>query len=247
MILPPVDVQAKIAAVLGDWYGAIEKTEKLVAAKDQLLGHLRGQLLRRPIQAARVKLQTVTRELTARNGARLGRGAIMAVTKQVGMRPMREETIAATIERYKVVPGRCFAYNPMRLNIGSIAMSPFHTDVLVSPDYVVFECDESRLLPGYLNHIRYSRHWKSHFETAGNGSVRVRIYYDDLGAFSFELPPVEIQAGIVTLLDAAALELDLLRQHAEALRVQKRGLMKKLLTGQWRPPRTQVALDTETA
>jgi type I restriction enzyme S subunit len=235
--IPPADEQLRIVEVLSRWDSTIETSEKLIAAKEQHLIHLRDHHLRKPLRASRLKLHSITRELTARNGDRLGREAIMAVTKQVGMRPMREETIAANIERYKLVPPKGFAYNPMRLNIGSIAMSQFDADVLVSPDYVVFECDKSRLLPGYLNHIRHSRHWKSHFETAGNGSVRVRIYYDDLGTFSFEAPPVEVQAAIVRLLDTAALELS----------TQKRGLMQKLLTGQWRLPLSHAAQERLSA
>ena len=66
--------------------------------------------------------------------------------------------------------------------------------------------------------------------------MRVRIYYDDLASFSFELPPIEVQAGIVSFLDAAAREIGLLSQQLAALRTQKRGLMQKLLTGHWRLP-----------
>ncbi len=200
------------------------------------LDHARDRLLRQPEGGSPTKLRAVTRELTKRNGATLGRQSIMAVTKQVGMRPMRGETIASNIERYKVVPPGGFAYNPMRLNIGSIAISPFDMDILVSPDYVVLACDESLLLPKYLNHLRRSRSWKSHFETAGNGSVRIRIYYDDLGTFSFRLPSIAEQKAIVKVLDAAEQEIALLQQQAEALHKQKRGLMQKLLTGEWRLP-----------
>ncbi len=160
----------------------------------------------------------------------------MAVTKQTGMRPMREETIAANIERYKRVPPNAFAYNPMRLNIGSIAMSRFDHKVLVSPDYVVFACDESRLIPAYLDHLRHCKAWRNHFELAGNGSVRVRIYYNDLRSFRFQLPSIEVQTRIVRLLDAASDEIELLKQQVTALQTQKRGLMQKLLTGQWRLP-----------
>lgn len=234
--IPPSNEQKPIAMLMSAWDTAIQKTEQLIAVKERYLGHLRDRLLRKPDRASPTKLNAVTQELTGRNGAAMGREAIMAVTKQVGMRPMREETVAANIERYKVVPPKAFAYNPMRLNIGSIAISPFDRTVLVSPDYVVFSCDESKLLPAYLHHLRHSQKWKSHFELAGNGSVRVRIYYDDLGRFSFWLPPVEVQVGIVKLLDAAAREITLMQQKVEALRVQKRGLMQKLLTGQWRLP-----------
>lgn len=230
----PVDQQHDAARTLAVWNSAIGTTGRLIVAKSRLLSDLREDLVRKPVGSKRTKLHAVTRESTERNGTRFGRDVIMAVTKQFGMRPMREETIAASIERYKLVHPKGFAYNPMRLNIGSIAMSPFATDVLVSPDYVVFECDESRLLPGYLNHLRFSRHWTNYFESAGNGSVRVRIYYDDLGAFAFNLPPLDEQRRIVQALDACALEIAKLTEYRESLKTQKRGLMQKLLTGQWR-------------
>lgn len=236
LAVPPVAEQQKIGKLLEMWAEAIEKTEQLIAAKNLRLDHLREHHLTKPKQSRRIKLKAATQESTARNGKRLGREAIMAVTKQVGLRPMREETIAAAIDRYKVVRPRAFAYNPMRLNIGSIAISSFDDDVLVSPDYVVFECDEAKLLPSYLNHLRRTRHWASHFEAAGSGGVRIRIYYDDLGAFAFALPPLSEQARVLAVLDAGVAEIEILERYLAALQRQKRGLMQKLLTGQWRVP-----------
>ncbi|MDP1605030.1 MAG: restriction endonuclease subunit S [Rhodocyclaceae bacterium] len=236
LAVPPIAEQQKIGALLAMWADAIDKIEQLIAAKNQCLNHLREHHLTKQNQFTRIKLKAATRESTARNGKRLGREAIMAVTKQVGMRPMREETIAAAIDRYKVVRPRAFAYNPMRLNIGSIATSSFDDDVLVSPDYVVFECDEAKLLPGYLNHLRRTRHWASHFEAAGSGGVRIRIYYDDLGAFAFPLPPLAEQERVLAVLDAGVTEIETLESYLAALKKQKRGLMQKLLTGQWRVP-----------
>lgn len=233
ILLPPLDEQRKIVDLLANWSIAIEKADRLIEAQNLLLSHLREKTLRHTANTGKVKLQAVTDESTERNRNRFGRDSIMAVTKGQGMRPMREETIAADIARYKLVRPRAFAYNPMRLNIGSITMSGFEHEVLVSPDYVVFECDESKLLPRYLDHLRLTRHWLSYFGTAGNGSVRVRIYYDDLGAFAFDLPSLDVQRRIVDVLDAAVLEIEALRRYAEALRMQKRGLMQKLLTGQW--------------
>lgn len=232
--LPPLGEQRRIIEVVSEWDSAIEKTQRMVVAKSQRLSHLREHHLTKPNQSGRIKLKTATRESTARNGKLLGREAIMAVTKQVGMRPMREETIAADINRYKVVRPQAFAYNPMRLNIGSIAISSFDEDVLVSPDYVVFECDEAKLLPGYLNHLRRTRLWASHFEAAGSGGVRIRIYYDDLGAFAFPLPSLSEQHRVLSVLDASVTEIETLEHYVAALKTQKRGLMQKLLTGQWR-------------
>lgn len=234
VLLPPIDEQREMVHAGSIWDAAIQNTEHLIAAKNQLLSHLREHHLIKPKQSTQIKLKAATRESSARNGKRIGRDAIMAVTKQVGLRPMREETISATVDRYKVVRPNAFAYNPMRLNIGSIAISSFDDDVLVSPDYVVFECDEAQLLPGYLNHLRRTRLWASHFEAAGSGGVRIRIYYDDLGAFAFALPPVAEQARVLAVLDAGVAEIEVLGHYLAALKTQKRGLMQKLLTGQWR-------------
>ncbi len=232
--LPSRIEQEYLAELFRNWDTAIEKTVQLIAAKSQRLSFLREHRLTKPKQSRRVKLNSVTHESTARNGKRLGRDAIMAVTKLIGMRPMREETIAAAISRYKVVKPNAFAYNPMRLNIGSIAMSSFNNDILVSPDYVVFECDDSKLLPGYLNHLRRTRLWATYFEAAGSGGVRIRIYYDDLGAFAFPLPPLAEQARDLAVFDAGVVEIETLERYLAALHKQKRGLMQKLLTGQWR-------------
>ena len=205
-----------------------------MAAKAQRLNYARERYLVKPKHPKLAKLSATTRESIARNGKRLGRNVVMAVTKQVGMRPMREETIATAIDRYKIVKPNSFAYNPMRINIGSIAMSSFDDDVLVSPDYVVFECDDKKLLPGYLDHLRRTRLWASHFEAAGSGGVRIRIYYDDLGAFTFPLPSLEKQRRLIKWLDASVGEIETLERYVNALKKQKRGLMQKLLTGQWR-------------
>lgn len=229
-----IDQQRAANRFFISWGSAIEKSRQLIAAKKLHLSCRREHLLANYKTAKPIKLKMATRESTVRNGAYLGRDAIMAVTKSVGMRPMREETIAASIDRYKLVKPKAFAYNPMRLNIGSIAMSSFDRDVLVSPDYVVFECDESKLLPGYLEHLRHTRLWGRHFEAAGSGGVRIRIYYDDLGAFAFPLPPVAQQLRVLAALDAAKAEIETLESYLAALQQQKRGLMQKLLTGQWR-------------
>lgn len=159
--------------MLSTWDAAIEKTERLIAAKEQILSSRREASFKKRDSSARVQLGSVTHESTARNDALLGRDSVMAVTKAVGMRPMREETIATSIDRYKVVQPNAFAYNPMRLNIGSIAMSHFDEAILVSPDYVVFECDKDKILPGLVDHLRSTQHWITHFGNAGNGGVRV--------------------------------------------------------------------------
>lgn len=232
--LPPEDEQRRIAAVARTMDSFLSIHNNLLRCKVRVLDDLRNRMLGGPARATRVQLGKVTRECIARNRGKWNQDSVMAVTKEFGLCPMRTGTIASNISRYKIVPSDAFAYNPMRLNIGSIARSGFSHDVLVSPDYVVFECDEKRLLPAYLDHLRHTRQWSSFFTRAGAGGVRVRIYYDDLSQFKVGLPPVNEQKKIVRLLDTAQREVELLQRQGGALERQKRGLMQKLLTGQWR-------------
>jgi len=150
------------------------------------------------------------------------------------MVPMRENVQGKTINRCQLVERGWFAYNPMRINIGSIARWEGESAVMVSPDYVVFRSKETHLLSGYLNHLRRGTAWADFVSAAGNGSVRIRIWFDDLGYFKFPLPALDEQRAIAAVLDTADAELRLLRQQRTALDQQKRGLMQQLLTGRIR-------------
>ncbi|MCF6277543.1 MAG: restriction endonuclease subunit S, partial [Anaerolineales bacterium] len=210
------------------------KTRRLDSLRAALLfGGLRLDGQRRNWEPRR--LAEVTHELTARNGDKaFGRDAVMGVTKANGIVPMREQTIAGDISRYKVLPPRAFAYNPMRINVGSIAMNEGKAEVLVSPDYVVFGCNDGGLDPDYLDHLRKTRWWGHYINSGGSGSVRMRTYYDDLAAMKLPLPELDEQREIIRILNTARDDLTITEKEIQALNRQKRGLMQKLLTGEWR-------------
>ena len=240
--VPPLTEQRKIAEILRTWDEALEKLTALRAAKARRLGSLRAGLLfgklrlhRRRHNWAATRLDAVTHELTRRNGAKgLGRDCVMGVTKAEGVVPMREQTIAGDISRYKRLPPRAFAYNPMRINVGSIAMNEREEEVLVSPDYVVFACNADGLEPDYLDHLRKTSWWAHYINSGGSGSVRQRTYYDDLAALKLPLPELDEQRAIAAVLNTARADMAATEREIEAVTQQKRGLMQKLLTGEWR-------------
>ena len=179
-----------------------------------------------------VRLGEVTAESTARNGSKLPPASVMGVRKEDGIVPMEERLVATDISRYKLVRSNWFAYNPMRLNIGSIARWQGDSIVLVSPDYVVFRClDQSTpaaLDPEYLDHFRRSSQWDAFVNEAGDGGVRVRIYYRDISQLRLIVPEVVEQQEIADclgslddLIVAEGRKLEVLRQH-------KQGLMQQL-------------------
>lgn len=251
--IPPLPEQRKIAEILRTWDEAIEKLEALRAAKERRLEALRDALLFEGLRVGEVRrnrptrrIGEVTRELTTRNGdGALGRDLVMGVTNSRGIVPMREQTVADDIGRYKKLPPLAFAYNPMRINVGSIAMNAGNQTVLVSPDYVVFACDEEGMEPDYLDHLRQTRWWLHHINSGGSGSVRQRTYYDDLAALHLPLPDVDEQRAIIRMLNTAKADLLKTIDLADQLARQKRGLMQKLLTGDWRV-KLQSATKTHT-
>jgi len=164
----------------------------------------------------------------------------MGVTKAEGIVPMEERRIAADTARYKLVRKNWFAYNPMRLNIGSIARWRGEYDILVSPDYVVFRCidDETpSIAPDYLDHFRQSDQWEQFVTESGIGSVRVRIYFKDIGRLSLPLPSPAEQRKIADCLGSLDDLIAAEGRKLEALRDHKKGLMQQFFPreGETRP------------
>ena len=118
----------------------------------------------------------------------------------------------------------------MRINIGSIARNEIADTLMVSPDYVVFEAQPDCLLPEYLDHFRRSHAWQSFVGTAGDGSVRVRIYYDHLSQLRLPLPPRAEQRKIAAILTAVDDKLDVIARQIEATQTLKQGLMQTLFS-----------------
>ena len=240
--LPPLHEQRKIAEILRTWDDAIEKLTALRKAKQRLYSTLADGLIFGTLRLgnnrrdwALRRLADVTREITARNrDGKLGRDKVMGVTNSRGIVPMREQTIGGDLTKYKILPPRAFAYNPMRINVGSIAMLKQDSEVLVSPDYVLFECLSGGLDPDFLDHLRQSHFWDHYINAGGSGSVRMRTYYDDLAALRVKLPDYDEQLAISSALNTANDEITLLTTEIDALTRQKRGLMQKLLTREWR-------------
>lgn len=240
--------QRRIADILSTWDEALERLARQIERKEKLLGSIRERLIHgahrvggRNSPWPMTALSEVTRPLTKRNGNRYGRDLVMGVTKAEGIVPMREHVVAENISRYLILPPNGFAYNPMRINIGSIAMSEHEGDVIVSPDYVVFACKEDRLHPRFLNHLRRTKAWADFMTIAGNGSVRVRIYYASLAEFEFHLPPLDEQRAIVEVLDDGEREITALEAERAALARQRDALATELLTGRLRVPQVEAA------
>jgi type I restriction enzyme S subunit len=239
--LPPPEEQRRIADILRTWDRAIEQTDTLIDRKQTRLHGLRQRLMtgkkrfpefNEPWRS--VKLGNVTRELRDRNEGRLGSNRVYGVKNTEGLTSNTDRSPSDDLAKYKIVPQDAFAYNPMRLDVGSIGRLREEGPVLVSRDYIVFECKPDKLDPAFLDHFKDTHRWDHYVESTGSGSVRVRVYYDHLEGMTIPLPSHPEQQRIVDTLDAAEAEIDQLKQKRDALKRQKNGLMQRLLTGEIR-------------
>jgi hypothetical protein len=122
---------------------------------------------------------------------------------------------------------RMFAYNPMRLNIGSIAYCTAEQGAgLVSPDFVVFGCDENHVVPEFLKYLIEGPEWIRWTTAAGVGSVFVRIYYKELARMPLSLPLLCEKRAIVSILGALNDKIKLNRRMNETLDLLARAIFK---------------------
>ena len=163
------------------------------------------------------KLGELTFECSERAGKLANNLMVYGVDRQKGLTSEPRYT-SEKLDRYKVIKPGMFAYNPMRLNIGSIGYcSNNHTEGLVSPDYIVFGCEEGVLDPDFLNYVIKGSKWVQWTSSAGVGSVRHRIYYKELATMPLTVPPYNQQIEIVKLLYILDNKITLNRQINQTL------------------------------
>ena len=67
-----------------------------------------------------------------------------------------------------------------------------------------------------------------------SGGAQPHVYSKDMKNLHILWPSTEEQQQIADTLSSAQREIDLLKQLADKYKTQKRGLMQKMLTGEWR-------------
>lgn len=101
-----------------------------------------------------------------------------------------KQVYSKNIEKYIVVKQKEFAYNPARINIGSIGRNDFNYDGCVSPVYVAFKVEEGyeNFINMYIKSNRFNR-W---VVTLSSGSVRQTLNYADFSIIKIAYPPKDL-------------------------------------------------------
>ena len=117
---------------------------------------------------------------------------------------------------YKIVPRGYFAYNPSRINVGSVDWQRDEDQVIVSPLYNVFSVSPE-LNQQYLYYYLKSDFALHRIKAVATGSVRDNLKLEMLKNFPIRIPRVEEQEYIVQVLDKAKNIINLRRNELQKL------------------------------
>lgn len=131
---------------------------------------------------------------------------ILSVTNTTGfvrsLDVFDKQVFSEDVSNYKLVRRDDLAYNPSRINVGSVARCDFPEGGAVSPMYVVVRC-QSSLLPQFLLYFLKSGVGLQHIAHRGVGAVRFVLRFRDLEQIELPLPPIPEQERIVRILSEA--------------------------------------------
>lgn len=247
VLLPSLDVQKSIVSASKLWDNAIERTEALIAAKEKQFEWLTSNLINRAGHK-RTAASGLMTEVSKRNkNSTIER--VLSVTNHSGFVLPEEQferrVASANVSNYKVVEQGQYAYNPSRINVGSIARLDDWENGILSPMYVVFKLDTKKVCSDYFLHWLNSSEARQRIKNSAQGSVRETVSFKDLGAIDIPLPAMDVQKDVTYKLNLAQKEISLLKKTLEQYRSQKRGLMQKLLTDEWQVSSTQPSTEGE--
>ena len=128
---------------------------------------------------------------------------------------------------YKIVEKNDFAFNPARINVGSISRLTTFEKGIVSPMYICFRTQEN-VAPEYIDYFFESKHFYCEIQKRLEGSVRQCLSFEGLCNIPLSLPSLEMQQRIgkrlFTLGQKIKTETDLL----ELLNKQKQYLLRQM-------------------
>ena len=101
-----------------------------------------------------------------------------------------KQVFSESISKYIVVKPTEFAYNPARVNIGSLGMNEYEFVGCVSPVYVVFRCEDGYQY--FFDLFRRTETFKEEVRTRAIGGVRQSLAYKDFSLIKVVYPPIDV-------------------------------------------------------
>lgn len=230
ILLPPLPEQKAIAALLSTWDEAIEKTERLIQAKEK-----RFKWLLRELISEQPKTQKNAKWKKVKLGDLFGK----EVNVEKGKALTKESNTEGDVP--VVAGGQTYAYftnhSTHEIPTVTVSASGAYAGFVWYHDYPIWasDCNVLRATKGITKFLYFTLKEMQHRVYAlQSGGAQPHVYSKDMKNLQIYWPQVEEQKEIAKILSNVQHEINLLKQLAEQYKTQKRGLMQKMLTGQWR-------------
>ena len=202
--------------------GLIEDLQKLKAA---IIERLYSQ------QNANNKIGEMVTQVSTRNRA-YNDYSVLSVNNRLGFIEQSEQfedrmVASEDTSNYKVVSRDDFAYNPARINVGSIARLTSFEKGIVSPMYICFHT-KAQLLPQYLEHFFATRYFDCEMQKRLEGSVRLCLSWEGLCNIPISVPSIEQQEYIANRISRFTDKISLEERYLDILKIQKQYLLQAM-------------------
>ena len=248
--IPDLSTQQQIAAILGSLDDKIELNRRINANLEEQAQALfkswfvdfepfrdgpfvDSELGKIPQGWKVTELGNVTKQKTEKVGQQTTVKVLSPVT--TGELVLSEEyftkqVFSESIAKYIIVKPNQFAYNPARINIGSIGRNTFGFDGCVSPVYVVFKCEKGYHY--FFDFFRKTDAFKKAVISRAIGGVRQTLGYKDFALIKVVYPP----ENVVRKFNAIYINLLNLQNHHnlenKTLSALRDTLLPKLMAGE---------------
>lgn len=232
--------QKKIASILTDTDHAIETTERLIAAKERYLSGLMQKFIQESTWSD-VQLKDILFEHGTKSN---GLCEVHSVSVSKGILNQIEHLgrsfSASDTSNYNLVKPFDIVYTKSptgNFPYGIIKQNLLNHDVIVSPLYGVYSPKNEYL--GFILHIYFEsairtlNYLQPIVQKGAKNTISITNQTFLKNYVRIPLDENE-QKNVAEILMTAKREIDLLKKLAESYRLQKRGLMQKLLSGEWR-------------
>ena len=227
---PNSDEQVKISRLIHIIDDRIETQSKII----EELTTLRSALLEKVFQVSNPTLEVgaIAHQTSERN--KLCRYSnVLSVSNRFGFINQSEQfedrnVASDDVRNYKVVHRGDFAYNPARINVGSIAMLKSFESGIVSPMYICFQVDDTIVDPSFFELFLETKAFKDEVEIRLEGSVRRCLSFEALCEIHLPRPALLVQRSISDKIGNISSKIKLENRILRAYIRQKEWLLKQM-------------------
>lgn len=141
-----------------------------------------------------------------------------------------EDRIIASkdLSSYYVIQKGDFAYNPSRIDVGSLAYKFDNNTSVISPLYISFRAVEDLLVDAFLLEWFTTQQFIKQMNSSFEGSVRNTLSYESLRKIDITFPCVEEQNKIANFLSAIDDKINHCQSQIEKMEVWKKGMLQQM-------------------